>query len=115
LQKNRRDDIIRREEEITPQGEKNVFNTPYALSDRTTRTITTVNDVDMIEFSGLSTSGSKFKIVTKLEDAQRWVNGEFIQNCFAYLNADEREILMTGIDAIGWETMLVGMQEEEEV
>jgi len=112
LQKNRRDDIIRREEEITPQGEKNVFNTPYALSDRTTRTITAV---DMIEFSGLSTSGSKFKIVTKLEDAQRWVNGEFIQNCFPYLNADEREILMTGIDAQTWETMLVGMQEEEEV
>ncbi len=91
-----------------------MFNTPYALSDRTTRTITTVNDVDMIEFSGLSTSGSKFKIVTKLEDAQRWVNGEFfIQNCFPYLNADEREILMTGIDAQAWETMFVGMQEEE--
>ena len=92
-----------------------MFNTPYALSDRTTRTITTVNDVDMIEFSGLSTSGSKFKIVAKLEDAQRWVNGEFIQNCFPYLNADEREILMTGIDALTWKTMLVGMQEEEEV
>ncbi len=90
-----------------------MFNTPYALSDRTTRTITAV---DMIEFSGLSTSGSKFKIVTKLEDAQRWVNGEFfIHNCFPYLNADEREILMTGIDAQTWETMLVGMQEEEEV
>ena len=89
-----------------------MFNTPYALSDRTTRTIT---PVDMIEFSGLSTSGNKFTIVTKLEDAQRWVNGEFIQNCFPYLNADEREILMTGIDAQAWETMLVGMQEEEEV
>jgi hypothetical protein len=91
-----------------------MFNKPYALSDRTTRTITTVNDVDMIEFSGLSTSGSQFSIVTKLEDAQRWVNGELIQNCFPHLNADEREILMTGIDAQAWETMFAGTQEEDD-
>jgi hypothetical protein len=73
-----------------------------------------VNDVDMIEFSGLSTSGSEFSIVTKLEDAQRWVNGELIQNCFPHLNADEREILMTGIDAQAWEAMFAGTREEEE-
>ncbi len=90
-----------------------MFNKPYALSDRTTRTITTVNDVDMIEFSGLSTSGSQFSIVTKLEDAQRWVNGELIQNCFPHLNADQREILMTGIDAQAWEEMFAGSEEEE--
>jgi hypothetical protein len=91
-----------------------MFNKPYALSDRTTRTITTVNDVDMIEFSGLSTSGSQFSIVTKLEDAQRWVNGELIQVAFPYLNADDREILKTGIDAQAWETMFAGTQEEDE-
>ena len=88
--------------------------TPYALTNRTTRTITTVNDVDMIEFSGLSTGGREFSIVTKLEDAQRWVNGELIQVAFPYLNADDREILKTGIDAQEWETMFAGTQEEEE-
>lgn len=91
-----------------------MFGKPYALSDRTTRTITTVSDVDMIEFSGLSTSGSQFSIVAKLEDAQRWVNGELIQVAFPYLNADDREILKTGIDAQEWETMFAGTQEEND-
>jgi len=88
--------------------------TPYALTNRTTRTITTVDGVDMIEFSGLSTGGREFSIATKLEDAQRWVNGELIQVAFTYLNADDREILKTGIDAQEWETMFAGTQEEDE-
>ncbi len=91
-----------------------MFNKPYALSDRTTRTITTVNDVDMIEFSGLSTSGNEFSIVTKLTDAQRWINGELIQNCFPHLNKDDREILMTGIDAQAWEEMFAVSTEDDE-
>jgi hypothetical protein len=37
-----------------------------------------------------------------------------IQNCFPHLNADEREILMTGIDAQAWETMFAGTQEEDD-
>jgi hypothetical protein len=67
----------------------------------------------MIEFSGLSTSGNEFSIVTRLDDAQRWLNGELIQVCFPYLNADQREILMTGIDAQAWEEMFAGSEEEE--
>lgn len=84
--------------------------TPYALTDSVTRK---VSDDGMIEFSGLSTGGREFSIVTKLEDAQRWVNGELIQNCFPYLNADEREILKTGIDAQGWEEMFGGQEDDE--
>jgi hypothetical protein len=91
-----------------------MFGKPYALSDRTTRTITTVNDVDMIEFSGLSTSGNEFSIVTRLDDAQRWLNGELIQVCFPYLNKDDREILMTGIDSEAWEEMFAGSTEDDE-
>jgi hypothetical protein len=67
----------------------------------------------MIEFSGLSTSGNEFSIVTRLDDAQRWLNGELIQVCFPYLNADQREILMTGIDGQAWEEMFAGSEEEE--
>ena len=87
--------------------------TPYALTNRTTRTITTVNDVDMIEFSGLSTGLREFRIVTKLDDAQRWVNGESIQNCFPYLSADQREILKTGIDSESWDRMFPALVEDE--
>lgn len=85
--------------------------TPYALTDSVTRT---VSDDGMITFSGLSTGGREFSIVTRLDDAQRWVNGELIQNCFPYLNKDDREILMTGIDAQAWETMFAGTGEDDE-
>lgn len=91
-----------------------MFSKPYALTERTTRTITTVNDVEMIEFSGFSTSGREFSIVTRLDDAQRWANGELIQNCFPHLNKDDREILMTGIDAQAWEEMFAGSEENDE-
>ena len=85
-------------------------NRPYALRDVVTRK---VSDEGMIEFSGLSTSGNEFSIVTRLDDAQRWLNGELIQVCFPYLNKDDREILMTGIDAQAWEEMFAGSEEEE--
>lgn len=84
---------------------------PYALTDSVDRT---VSDDGMITFSGLSTGGREFSIVTRLDDAQRWVNGELIQNCFPYLNKDDREILMTGIDAQAWETMFAGTGEDDE-
>jgi len=90
-----------------------MLNKTYALSDRTTRTITTVNDVDMIEFSGFSLGGRPFSIVTRLDDAQRWVNGELIQVAFPYLNADDRETLKTGIDAQGWEALFAGSEDDE--
>jgi hypothetical protein len=67
----------------------------------------------MIEFSGISTGGREFSIVTRLDDAQRWVNGELIQNCFPYLNAGQREILKTGIDSQSWEEMFAGSEDDE--
>ena len=85
-------------------------NRPYALRDIVSRK---VSDEGMIEFSGLSTSGNEFSIVTKLDDAQRWLNGELIQNCFPYLNKDDREILMTGIDSETWEEMFATSEEDE--
>jgi hypothetical protein len=84
--------------------------TPYALTDKVARK---VSDEGMVEFSGLSVGGRPFSIVTRLDDAQRWVNGELIQVAFPYLNADDREILKTGIDAQAWETMFAGTREEE--
>jgi len=83
---------------------------PYALTDSVVRK---VSDEGMIEFSGLTTSGREFSIVTRLDDAQRWVNGELIQNCFPYLNADQREILKTGIDSESWDEMFAGSEDDE--
>lgn len=84
--------------------------TPYALTEKVTRK---VSDEGMIEFSGLSVGGRPFSIVTRLDDAQRWVNGELIQVSFPYLNADDREILKTGIDAQGWDALFAGSEDDE--
>jgi hypothetical protein len=83
---------------------------PYALRDSVTRTV----EGDTIRFSGYSVGGRPFCISTKLSDANEWLNGGLIQNCFPYLDADDREILKTGFDAQDWETMFAGTREEEE-
>lgn len=75
----------------------------YAFSDDVART---VNEENMtVTFSGKSTAGRPFSITVELSDANEWINGGMIQNCFPYLNADERELLMTGIDAQMWDEM----------
>ena len=53
-------------------------------------------------------SGKSFKIVVWLDDANRWLNGESIENCFPYLTAETREILMTGNGDEAWERLFGG-------
>lgn len=73
----------------------------YALSDNVNRVV----NGEWLTFSGLTQSGKPFEIKTKLSDANSWVNGELIQNAFHYLNAEDREILMTGYDDECWASM----------
>jgi hypothetical protein len=87
-----------------------MLNKPYALRDTVTRTV----EGDTIRFSGYSVGGRPFCIATKLSDANEWLNGGLIQNCFPYLGADDREILKTGFDAQDWEEMFAGSEEDEE-
>ena len=88
--------------------------TPYALTDDVARTVyDDGSGVLMVEFRGFSTAGREFAIVTRLDDTNRWANGELIQNCFPYLNADQREILKTGIDGESWEEMFAESENEE--
>lgn len=87
--------------------------TPYCLTDDVTRTVRDDNGVLMVEFRGKSTAGRDFVIVTRLEDANRWINGELIQVAFPYLNADQREILKTGIDSESWDEMFAGSEDNE--
>jgi hypothetical protein len=73
----------------------------YAMTDAVKRTV----EGDLVKFSGYSTGGRPFCITTKLSDANEWLNGGLIQQCFPYLDADDREILMTGIDSEDWDAM----------
>jgi hypothetical protein len=83
--------------------------TQYALTNNVQRLVT----ADEVVFRGLSIGGRPFSITTKLSDANEWLNGGLIQNCFPYLSADEREILMTGLDKQDWDDMFGGPEEDE--
>lgn len=39
------------------------------------------------------------------EDIQKWLDGGLIQNVMSYLNADEREYILTGISPAEWERL----------
>ena len=82
---------------------------PFAFSDSVTRTVS--SDGSWIRFEGQTKSGKDFAISTSLVNAQRWLNGEVIQQCFPHLNAEQREILMTGFDDECWNSMF-GSEEE---
>lgn len=83
--------------------------TRYAMTDMVERIV----EGDLVRFSGYSVGGRPFCITTKLSDANEWLNGGLIQQCFPYLDADDREILMTGIDKEGWDAMF-GESEDDE-
>lgn len=85
---------------------------PYALTDAVARSVSEGDDGLMVTFSGISTGGRGFAITARLDDTNRWVNGELIQVAMPYLTADQREILKTGIDAQSWSEMFAGSEEE---
>jgi len=86
--------------------------TPYALTDAVFRSVTESHDGLMVTFSGISTGGRGFSITARLDDTNRWINGELIQVAMPYLNADEREILKTGIDSQSWDEMFAGGEDD---
>ncbi len=58
--------------------------TKFAFTDRVTRTV----NGDSLTFSGKSTGGRPFAITVQHSDANEWINGGLIQQCFPYLSAD---------------------------
>ena len=66
----------------------------FCLRDNVKRVV----DGDNLTFSGYTNSQKPFAITVKLSDANEWINGGLIQSCFPYLDAEDREILMTGND-----------------
>lgn len=73
----------------------------FCLSDKVKRVV----DGDNLTFSGYTTSDRPFAITVKLSDANEWINGGMIQSCFPYLDAEDREILLTGNDNEAWAAM----------
>ena len=73
----------------------------FCFSDKVKRVV----DGDNLTFSGYTHSDKPFAITVKLSDANEWINGGMIQSCFRYLDAEDREILMTGNDNEAWDTM----------
>jgi hypothetical protein len=86
--------------------------TPYALTDAVNRDVRNIAGILMVTFSGLSTGGRKFEILARLEDVNCWINGELIQDAFPYLDADQREILKTGIDTQSWDEMFARSEDD---
>ncbi len=78
-----------------------MFGTRFAFTNRVTRIVS--DDGQNVTFSGECLfDNHPFSITTKLSDANRWINGENIANCFPELSADDREILLSGISPNHW-------------
>jgi hypothetical protein len=45
-------------------------------------------------------------IIVNVNDLTFWQSGEFIQDAFPYLNANQRELIKTGIHPECWDKML---------
>jgi hypothetical protein len=84
-----------------------MLGTRFAFTDRVSRTVS--EDGETVTFSGECLfDDHPFSITTKLSDANRWINGESIQNCFPNLSADDREILLSGISPNHWNELFGG-------
>ena len=78
-----------------------MLGTRFAFTNRVTRTVSV--DGQNVTFSGECLfDNHPFSITTKVSDANRWINGESIQNCFPHLSAGDREILLSGISPNHW-------------
>jgi hypothetical protein len=83
-----------------------MLGSTFALTNRVTRTVSA--DGENVTFSGECLFDKHpFSITTKLSDANRWINGESIQNCFPHLTTDDREILLSGISPNHWNELFV--------
>lgn len=72
----------------------------YAL-ENCTKTISP--DGLTIDMEGDSIEGRSFKVSVKVADLNRWLAGGYIQDCFPYLSASEREVCMSGVDDEQWD------------
>jgi len=58
-------------------------------------------------------TGKQQKVKVNAEDVHKYRQGGYVQDCFPYLSAAEREFLISGTSDEGWKE-LFGSNEEEE-
>ena len=58
--------------------------------------------------------GAESHMVLDYRSFENWMNGELVQNAFPYLDANERELLVSGICSECWSKMFPSEEEEEE-
>lgn len=58
-------------------------------------------------------TGKEQRVTVKAADLFRYRQGGYVQECFPYLSAGEREFLMSGTSDEGWK-ILFGNEEDEE-
>ena len=50
-------------------------------------------------------TGQKFNVHVKGQDLDKWQDGGLAQECFPYLSADDRELLISGTSSEGFDML----------
>ena len=58
-------------------------------------------------------TGEFYSVVVKLDDYNRWKGGARILEAFPYLNADDREWIMSRISPTGWNKLFPSSVESQ--
>ena len=58
--------------------------------------------------------GHQNTIMVYADDYERWQAGDLAQDCFPYLSAEDREMLISGICPKCWDSMFSIEEDEEE-
>ncbi len=67
--------------------------------------------MDHTIFSKLCTvTGTEYSVSVPNEDVSSWRSGTLIQNAMPYLNADEREFLISGTTPAEWDALFAGSE-----
>jgi hypothetical protein len=59
-------------------------------------------------------TGKEQRVTVKAADLNNYRQGGYVQTCFPYLTAAEREFLISGTSGEGWDIMFPADEEDEE-
>lgn len=59
-------------------------------------------------------TGKQVQVTVKAEDLYKYRRGGYVQDCFPYLNASDREFLISGTSQEGWDILFPKDDDEEE-
>jgi len=72
-------------------------------------------DFELVDTYDCTKCGAEYELKFILQDYVDWKeNGKMIQDAFPYLNADERELLKSGICNDCWQKMFAWIDEDDE-